>query len=123
MIKGICLGNIAIDCTDADRLRNFYEELLGWDPCIMYDCPALRSQSGLVLLFLKADFEYVKPVWPEEITKQQKQMHFDFQVDDLPAAVLQAETLGAYKSESQFGGNYFVTMFDPEGHPFCLCAK
>lgn len=23
----------------------------------------------------------------------------------------------------QFGGNDFVTMFDPAGHPFCLCRK
>ncbi|MCB2357007.1 VOC family protein [Clostridium estertheticum] len=123
MIKGICIGNIAIDCKDAVRLRNFYAELLGWESCIMYNCPALHNQLGLVLLFMEADFEYVKPVFPEEIGKQQKQMHFDFQVDDLRTAVLQAEALGACKAESQFGGNDFVTMFDPEGHPFCLCAK
>ena len=123
MIKGICIGNIAIDCKDAVRLRNFYAELLGWDSCIMYNFPALRNQLGLMLLFMEADFEYVKPVWPEEIGKQQKQMHFDFQVDDLLTTVLQAEALGACKSESQFGGNEFITMFDPEGHPFCLCSK
>ena len=123
MIKGICIGNIAIDCKDAAILRNFYAELLGWDSCIMYNYPALRNQLGLVLLFMEADFQYVKPVWPEEIGKQQKQMHFDFQVDDLLTAVLQAVTLGACKSESQFGSNDFVNMFDPEGHPFCLCAK
>jgi len=119
MIKGICIGNIAIDCKDAAILRNFYAELLGWDSCIMYNYPALRNQLGLVLLFMEADFQYVKPVWPEEIGKQQKQMHFDFQVDDLLTAVLQAEALGACKAESQFGGNEFITMFDPEGHPFC----
>ena len=123
MIKGICLDNIAIDCKDAVKLRNFYAELLGWDSCIMYNYPALRNQLGLVLLFMEADFEYVKPVWPEEIGKQQKQMHFDFQVDDLLTAVLQAEALGASKAKNQFGENDFVTMFDPEGHPFCLCAK
>jgi len=123
MIKGICIGNIAIDCKDAAILRNFYAELLGWDSCIMYNYPALRNQLGLVLLFMEADFQYVKPVWPEEIGKQQKQMHFDFQVDDLLTAVLQAEALGASKAKNQFGENDFVTMFDPEGHPFCLCAK
>lgn len=123
MIKGICIDNIAIDCKDAVKLRNFYAELLGLESCIIYNLPALRSQLGLVLFFKEADFEYVKPVWPEEIGKQQKQMHFGFQVDDLPTAVLQAEALGACKAESQFGGNYLVTMFDPEGHPFCLSAK
>jgi catechol 2,3-dioxygenase-like lactoylglutathione lyase family enzyme len=123
MIKGICIDNIAIDCKDAVKLRNFYAELLGLESCIMYNLPALRSQLGLVLFFKEADFEYVKPVWPEEIGKQQKQMHFGFQVDDLPTAVVQAEALGACKAERQFGGNYLVTMFDPEGHPFCLSAK
>ena len=72
MIKGICIDNIAIDCKDAVKLRDFYAELLGLESFIMYDLPALRSQSGLVLFFKEdADFEYVKPVWPEEIGKQQ----------------------------------------------------
>ena len=60
---------------------------------------------------------------PEENGRQQKQMHFDFQVDDVAAAVGKAEALGAVKTEAQFGGNLFVTMLDPAGHPFCLCKK
>jgi hypothetical protein len=123
MIKGICIDNIAIDCKDAVRLRNFYAELLGGDSFLLYNLPALRSPLGLVFVFVEPDFEYVKPVWPEEIGKQQKQMHFGFEVDDLTTAVLQAEALGACKAESQFGGDDLVTMFDPEGHPFCLSAK
>ena len=123
MIKGICINNLAIDSKDAVRLCNFYTELLGGDSRIMGNSATLRTPLGLELLFMEADFEYVKPVWPEEIGKQQKQMHFGFQVDDLHTAVLQAEALGACKAESQFGGNGFVTMFDPEGHPFCLVAK
>lgn len=39
-------------------------------------------------------------------------MHFDFQVDDVAAAVGKAEALGAVKTEAQFGGNLFVTMLD-----------
>jgi len=31
--------------------------------------------------------------------------------------------IGAVKAESQYGGDDYVTMFDPEGHPFCLCAN
>ena len=50
-------------------------------------------------------------------------MHFDFQVDNVAEMVKKAESLGAKKAESQFGGNDFVTMFDPAGHPFCLCRK
>jgi predicted enzyme related to lactoylglutathione lyase len=66
---------------------------------------------------------YISPVWPEENTLQQKQMHFDFQVPDVAAAVEYAISLGAIKAASQFGGSKFITMIDPAGHPFCLCSK
>ena len=62
-------------------------------------------------------------LWPEEEGKQQKQMHFDFQVSDVADAVEYAQSIGAIKATSQFGGNEWVTMLDPAGHPFCLCAK
>lgn len=123
MIKGICVGDISIDCKDTTNLCDFYANLLGWEKRIMYDCPAVVSGNGLVILFMGCDFEYIPPAWPEEYGKQQKQMHFNFQVDDLPSAVKQAEQFGAVKAASQYGGVYFVTMLDPEGHPFCLCAK
>lgn len=123
MTKGIRLSNISIDCRDTTKLRDFYAGLLGWEPCVMYEFPALRSETGFLLLFMEPDFDYAKPVWPEEAGQQQKQMHFDFQVDDLDLAVKQAEGLGARKAENQFGGSHYVTMFDPEGHPFCLCLN
>ena len=122
MITGICLGDIAIDSADANKLRAFYAELLGWERCELWDCPAVKSRDGIVLLFMEEE-DYVRPVWPEQTAKQQKQMHFNFQVDDLPAAVAQAEAIGAVKAGSQYGGEHFVTMLDPDGHPFCLCVK
>ena len=122
MIPGICLGNVAVDCIDAEKLRGFYAELLGWEKRELYGCPAVISQAGFVFLFMQ-EGDYTRPVWPEEQAKQQKQMHFDFQVDDLPSAVAQAEAIGAVKADNQYGGEHFVTMLDPDGHPFCLCAK
>jgi hypothetical protein len=77
---------------------------------------------GCFFLFIEEE-DYVPPVWPEESGEQQKQMHFDFYVPDISAAVRYAESLGAVKATSQFGGNDFVTMLDPAGHPFCLCLK
>ena len=50
-------------------------------------------------------------------------MHFDFQVEDVAAAVRRAVALGAVKAAAQFGGDDFVTLLDPAGHPFCLCRK
>lgn len=123
MIEGICLGNLSIDCKDAVKLRDFYENLLGWEPDMIQQFPVLRSSTGLMLLFNEADFDYIRPVWPEEVGCQQKQMHFDFHVDDVLDAVSQAEKLGAKKAKAQYGGKNYITMLDPEGHPFCLCSK
>lgn len=122
MIQGICFGDVLVDCGDEKKLSEFYAELLGWEKLELYGHPAVKSDSGLVLLFVQEE-DYVSPVWPEEDGKQQKQMHFDFQVPDVPAAVRQAEALGAVQAKAQFGGPYFTTMLDPAGHPFCLCGK
>lgn len=27
------------------------------------------------------------------------------------------------KSTAQFGEDHYITMLDPDGHPFCLCRK
>ena len=122
MIQEIRLGNVMVDCDDEQKLCEFYHQLLGWEKCELFERPAVRSENGIVFLFIQ-EKNYIPPIWPEESGKQQKQMHFDFQVPDVPAAVQQAETLGAAKVELQFGGKHFTTMIDPAGHPFCLCAN
>ena len=123
MIKGFTIGDISIDCAIPLRTRDFYATLTGWEKHEVYGCPALVGGGGLLILFMGCDFEYIPPIWPEEDGKQQKQMHFNFQVDDLPSAVEEANKLGASKAAAQYGGEHFVTMIDPEGHPFCLCVK
>lgn len=122
MVDEVVLGNVMVDCDDERKLQRFYGELLGWGMCELFARPAVRSSSGIVFLFIE-EKDYVPPVWPENAGKQQKQMHFDFQVDNVAEMVKKAESLGAKKAESQFGGDDFVTMFDPAGHPFCLCRK
>ena len=122
MIQEISLGNVMVDCDDEEKLCEFYHQLLGWEKCIMYDRPAVRSKNGIVFLFIQEEY-YVAPVWPEQSGKQQKQMHFDFQVPNVATAVQKAEALGAVKAELQYGEEYFITMIDPAGHPFCLCFE
>jgi hypothetical protein len=46
--------------------------------------------------------------------------HLDFAVNDLEKAVDHAIQCGATRSEQQFSSKWTV-MFDPAGHPFCLC--
>lgn len=122
MASEVALGNVMVDCDDERNLQKFYGELLGWEMCDLFARPAVRSSSGIVFLFIAED-DYIPPVWPEKAGKQQKQMHFDFQVDNVTEMVKKAELLGATKAEAQFGGKDFVTMFDPAGHPFCLCQN
>ena len=122
-MSNIVLGSISIDCRNAEMLCNFYAELLGWEKFYMYGSAAIRSKDGVIFYFLQADdFDFVRPVWPEEPGLPQKQMHFDFEVEDLHAAENFALSLGAKKADAQYGGDNFVTYFDPEGHPFCLCV-
>jgi len=121
MAREIALGNVMVDCDDNLKLQRFYAELLGWESCTLYNLPAVRSATGVVFLFCQEE-DYVRPVWPEQPGCQQKQMHFDFQVQDVRQAVRRAEALGAVKAAAQFGGEQFVTMLDPAGHPFCLCG-
>ncbi len=122
MTDEVALGNVMVDCDDEIRLQKFYGSLLNWEMCELFARPAVRSSNGIVFLFIEEP-DYVKPVWPEEKDKQQKQMHFDFQVEDVAQAVEKAVSLGAVKAPAQYGGEHFVTMLDPAGHPFCLCKK
>jgi predicted enzyme related to lactoylglutathione lyase len=122
MKQEVTLGNIMVDCDDELKLQTFYGELLGWEKCKLFGRPAVKSSNGIVFLFFEEP-NYIRPAWPEEDGKQQKQMHFDFQVDNVLMMVKKAESLGATKANVQFGGDDFITMIDPAGHPFCLCRK
>ncbi|MCL2445144.1 MAG: VOC family protein [Oscillospiraceae bacterium] len=124
MITNLTIGDITIDCANAERARDFYADLTGWTKTTAFGALALKAENGMTILFWEPDFiPYVPPVWPEEPGKQQKQMHFNFQVDDLQSAVVEAIRLGATKAAAQYGGDHFVTLFDTEGHPFCLCSR
>ena len=120
MVKGISLTHIFIDSNNPKILQEFYHKLTGFKKRSMYNSPGLIVNDNLMLMFITCDFDYIPPVWPEEKGKQQKQIHLDFRVEDLAAAVEFAVKLGAVVASNQYGGNHWVTLFDPEGHPFCL---
>lgn len=119
MTNEVRLADLIIDCPDAQKLSQFYHELLEWKTAELFGNPAVVSENGVMLVFVQ-EADYVPPVWPEVEGKPQKQVHFDFLVQDLNAVINQAESLGAKKADTQFGGSQFVTMIDPAGHPFCL---
>jgi catechol 2,3-dioxygenase-like lactoylglutathione lyase family enzyme len=123
MIPDLTIGDLTIDCANAERARDFYADLMGWEKTTAFGALAVKTDNGMTILFWEPDIPYAPPVWPEEPGKQQKQMHLDFTVDDVPSAVEKAIRLGAIKAAVQYGGESCVTMFDTEGHPFCLCKR
>jgi hypothetical protein len=57
--------------------------------------------------------------WPPAPGQQQMMLHLDLEVDDLPAAVQHALSLGATLADHQPQDTVRV-LLDPVGHPFCL---
>ena len=123
MKPNFTIGDLMIDCANAERARDFYANLMGWEKTIAFDHLAVKTEIGMTILFAETDIPYMPPVWPEEPGEQQKQMHLDLTVDNLPSAVDKALHLGATKAAKQYGGEGCITMFDTEGHPFCLCKR
>ena len=122
MIPNLTIGDLMIDCANPERARDFYAALTGHEKLIAFDCPAIKTDNGLTILFAKTDIPHAPPVWPEEPGKQQKQMHLDFGVDNLRLAVKKAISLGAAKAAKQYNPKGHITMLDSDGHPFCLCV-
>jgi predicted enzyme related to lactoylglutathione lyase len=123
MIKNLTIGDITIDCSNSKRAREFYANLMGWERIVAFNCLAVKTDTAMTILFMETDIPYVPPIWPEEPGEQQKQMHFDFTVDDMQAAVEKAIRLGAVKATVQYDGIGCITMLDTEGHPFCFCKR
>lgn len=124
MISDFAIGDLMIDCVNPQRTCDFYADLTGYEKLIAYDCPAIKTDNGLLILFGEIEIPYVPPVWPEEQGAQQKQMHIDITVDDVPSTVEKAIGIGATKAAKQYGDEQgCVTMLDPDGKPFCLCRR
>jgi predicted enzyme related to lactoylglutathione lyase len=111
----------AIEAPDPAILARFYSELLSWP--IGHDEPGttvLAAPEGSIYLVFQESVGYVAPMWPPADEQQRPMMHLDFQVGDLEGAVAEAVALGGVIADYQPRENVRV-LFDPAGHPFCLC--
>jgi catechol 2,3-dioxygenase-like lactoylglutathione lyase family enzyme len=111
----------SIESPNPAALASFYSRLLEWP--IVHEEPGttiLSAPEGPIYVVFQEASGYVSPVWPPEVGEQRPMMHFDFQVGDLDQAVAEALALGASIADDQPQPNVRV-LFDPAGHPFCLC--
>jgi catechol 2,3-dioxygenase-like lactoylglutathione lyase family enzyme len=111
----------AIEAPDPAALARFYSALLDW-PVVHEEsgtAVVASSTGGPYFVFQQAD-GFRPPVWPPAEGEQRPMMHLDFQVGDLDEAVAEAVALGASLAGHQPRENVRV-LFDPAGHPFCLC--
>ena len=117
---------MTIDCHDPMKLAEFYAALTGWtvmfsnDEYTVLGAPGTEQGEYPCITFQRNE-DYVPPVWPEKAGAQQQMAHVDFSVDDLEKSVEYALECGATKANDQFDDSW-VVMFDPAGHPFCLCV-
>jgi predicted enzyme related to lactoylglutathione lyase len=112
---------IAIEAPDPGALAKFYSELLGWP--VRHEEPGsvvLAAPQGSAYLVFQQATGYQAPIWPPVDGQQRPMMHLDFQVGDLDSAAAEAVALGASVATVQPRENVRV-LFDPAGHPFCLC--
>lgn len=121
----IKLYSFTLDCRNPQELAAFYAALLNWEVPFSseeYACAAAPgvAQGAYPGITFQRNPVYQPPVWPEEPEAQQQMAHLDFAVNDLEQAVEYAVHCGAAIAKQQFSDDWKV-MFDPEGHPFCLC--
>lgn len=121
----IRMYSYTVDCKDPNELARFYAALLKWEIVYTDDEYAIIAPPGVAQgaypgMSFQRNPMYEPPVWPEEPDAQQQMAHIDVAVNDLEKAVEHAVSCGARVADAQFSDNGRV-MFDPVGHPFCLC--
>jgi len=109
-----------LDSRDAPALARFYLDLLGWqvrseEP----DWVTIDPGDGSGYLAFQTNDTYVPPVWPAGEGEQQMQVHLDFEVRELEAAVADALALGARLADFQPQDDVRA-LLDPAGHVFDL---
>lgn len=119
----IRLAQVTLDCAphQAREMIRFYTALLGYTLDGPEDgpFPYLYGGEGSTSITLQPEEGYQPPDWPTG-AKGGQQVHIDFLVKDLDAAVAYALSVGAADSPVQFSRNWHI-LLDPAGHPFCLC--
>jgi len=111
------LSHIVIDCTDPERLAQFWTEALGieiaahWNQYVILT-PTSEGAPALA-------FQAVP-----EAKQTKNRMHVDLEVADLDAASAEVVRLGgAVNEDHEEDGVAVRVVSDPEGNEFCLVRQ
>jgi hypothetical protein len=111
---------VSLDCADAEPLASFWAAMLGGEVRFR-TATAIGVSTDWVWLAAIQVSGYRPPTWPDgDIPKQ---IHLDLGVEDLDAAVAEAERLGATPAAFQPAPALRRVLLDPAGHPFCLTSQ
>ena len=108
---------LAIDCTDAERLAEFWTEVLGWR-VTERDEAGIRIEAGGGAPFA-IDFLVV----PDGPKRSKNRLHLDVNATDRDQDAELARLLGLGAVEVDIGQGPDVSwhvLADPEGNEFCL---
>ncbi|WP_067464799.1 VOC family protein [Actinomadura macra] len=112
---------VNLDCPEPPALAAFYGALTGGE--VTYstaEAAAVKLPNGLDLYF-QGVAEHRAPQWPGQ--ERPQQFHLDFYVDDLVKAEETVRELGGGRPDFQPGGDRWIVLTDPAGHPFCACLR
>jgi hypothetical protein len=110
---------VTIDCADPKSLATFYLQVIDSELLFEDDTFSFIGRRGSVNIAFQKVAGYQAPAWPDPGS----QAHIDFRVTDLATGVQAFLDLGATKPDQQPGGDGWVVLVDPEGHPFCVTAS
>lgn len=108
---------VTLDSAEPRPLAEFWAAMLGGDLVFATEQAVGVRAEQLWLSAMRVD-GYRPPTWPDDAVP--KQIHLDLGVEELTAAVAEAERLGAVAAEFQPAPTARRIMLDPAGHPFCL---
>lgn len=105
-----------------NRSRHSTGGLLDRERCRLSGRPAVRSASGVGSLFAE-ESDDLRPTWPKQPGKQQKQVHFDFQMDDVAEMVKKAEVLGHKRQRRSSADGILRPCLARRGTPFACAGR
>jgi catechol 2,3-dioxygenase-like lactoylglutathione lyase family enzyme len=113
---GLRVGSIVMNCTDYERMRSFWEQVLGYSPRPGAD-PGSKPHRFSVLRDPSGKGPNVSI---DEGEPERGQLHLDLYSMDHDGDVARMLSLGATLYRTREPGEDFTVLADPEGNLFCI---